>query len=404
MNDHRQAELLEQYLISLRSNPDALPPADLDPVVAELARKFKQQPAARPNQAAKARMWQRTMAASRNQAPFSTYSLAQLQQEAEAKEVRPPRVVYPVTLSAAVIAVTLFFAAMLIFGGNPPGNNPSLAGSTETTADIENTQTAAVSTATPTDTQIVATEEATMQIIEIENPATLFARTEPVMTTSIGSVQVGRITPGQPVVSYDFQVAENGIGIARVESDDFIAALYYSVQLSSLQRTEGVATSQDVVKVGSGAGVQDNVLFVSRNPNPIWFPTAKGAVIQLHVAAAVPGEVGDFRLITQWLPPVQIAMNQPQTFSFSPAQPFAYYTFQGKPGERLRLDINGEQPRQAFLFSEARPLRFDVWQGTADDYPPLIVSQNEVYGIVVGPDDVTSSGSFSIKLEAEPKP
>jgi hypothetical protein len=390
MNDHRQAELLEQYLISLRRDPNATPPDDLDPVMAELARKFKQQPVSRPNSAVKARIWQRTMAASRNQAQFSTYSLDRIRQEAEAKEVRPRRVVYPVTLSVAVIAVTLFFAAMLIFGGNAPGNNPSLAGSPDATNQpVEDMQTAAVST--PTSTGDVAAQFA-----------------DPVVTTRIGMVQTGMLSPDQPMMVYQFEVTENGIGVARVETTEFIPALYYSVRLSSLQSTssspaEPMSIPGFPTRVFSSAN-GENILFISRNPNPIWFPATKGDVVQVHVTSTTPGEWGNFRLITRWLPPVMITMSQPQTFSFSPASPFAYYTFRGQPGERLRLDINGEQARQAFFFSAERPLLFDVLKRAADAYPPLIPSTAGEYGMVVGPDDIESTGSFSIKLEAENQP
>ncbi|MBC8171233.1 MAG: hypothetical protein H7X77_06160, partial [Anaerolineae bacterium] len=382
----------EQYLISLRHDPNATPPDDLDPVVADLVRKFKQQPVSRPNSAVKGRIWQRTLAATRNQALFSTYSLDRIRQDAGAGEVRPPRIVYPVTLSAAVIAVTLFFASMLIFGGHPPADNLSLAGSPqEATKSTEDTQTAAVSTPTPT-----------------EDFAEMFAA--PVVITSIGSVQAGRVSPAQPVMVYQFEVAENGIGVARVETSEFMPAMYYSVRLSSLQSPSGGRGETMAMPVisswqATSASGQD-ILFISNHQNPIWFPATKGDVVQVHVTSAIPGEGGNFRLMTRWLPPTPITTDQPQTFAFTPASPFAYYSFRGQPGERLRVQIDGEQGRQAFFFSAERPLVFDVFQGQGamDASPPLIPATAGEYGIVVGPEDIDSSGTYSIKLEPDTRP
>ncbi|HEX2623327.1 MAG TPA: hypothetical protein VHL11_24370, partial [Phototrophicaceae bacterium] len=163
MNDRKQAELLEQYLITLRHDPGATPPDDLDPIIAELARKFKQQATFRPNHDARARIWQRTLANTRRDAQFSSLApenIWQITQITEAK-TEPRRVVYPVTLSAAVMAVMLFFAAMLIFASRPPEDlddpattTPNQYASTGNITPTEEVETTTTALASPTDPKV----------------------------------------------------------------------------------------------------------------------------------------------------------------------------------------------------------------------------------------------------------
>jgi hypothetical protein len=246
----------------------------------------------------------------------------------------------------------------------------------------------------------------------------------------------------QPVITYQFTIPQSGVVIARVESQDFTPGLFYTVELGTLRR--GVVKAQlqlgtggadapsgepgisSVIMEGnvqrdgphlavpgqfSGAG-QEQIMFVAQNPNPIWFPASAGDVIELHVISLdAPPAFGSFHLKTRWLSPTTLTTDRVETFAFNPTDPFGYFIFNGRGGDRLHLNINGEKQfgRQAFFFRADHPLPFNPLQkvpdfgisGTGDGMYPLAPDNDGIFGIVIGPEDIQTTGSFDVLLKPD---
>lgn len=156
MNDERQAQLLEGYLLALRADAGAPPPPGLDPDLAAFARELASTAAPTPDAATRERVWQRALeAADTGCARINGHHRTTRYQEKTtmiATQHAPvaPKSAQPLTLIAALAVVAL--AALLLFARPPaePDDMPALLSNNE---QQEATPTPAVSpTFVPTST------------------------------------------------------------------------------------------------------------------------------------------------------------------------------------------------------------------------------------------------------------
>jgi hypothetical protein len=391
MYDRKQAQLLEQFLATLRHDPQAAPPPDLDPVVAELARKFKQesvkqqqltqQKINRPSADMKARVWQKAMLEHRTQ----------LVVPVAARHVQR-RSSSPFTLAAAVSALTVFLVVMLVIAVQPRQQEEYATALTEEVVSED-----VAMTATPLDVN------RTMTINYI--PAQL------------GRTIEGTLSTTSPMAIYEYDITENVVVVARAEGEGFRPRLYHTVGGNVLDTTaritivsspdengDVIAMQPTMIPPVAPFSVGTGVFYVSDIPNPMWFVATAGETIQVVVSSLDNVTQEPFKLTTTVIEPVILQSGDEQTFAFSKEQPFAYFNFEGEADQSFTLSVSGEPTKNLILFDTANPRStMNTLPRTAFKLESLGFSLDTqgVKGILIEPENPDTTGTINVSLMQE---
>lgn len=456
MNEQKQAQLLEQYLAMLRQSPGAPAPAELDPVMAELARKIAQQSASDAPQGVKARVWQQVMAGARSHnntpntpinapTPGNIIPLTAAQNRAGTTHPHRKTLRLPVslTLAAAMAAFIAIAAALLPFVTRDNGSSDQFGSGGDSTRTAMTTREP-VSSSTPFPTpEMTATPFTQAEPTASQTPAqpitstpmtgttiTLGTMLPPTMTgidiapiTStplavqpnalmvtrgqVGQRIVGQITDRIPMAIYEFTMPADGVVVANVNTTEFKPQAFYTVVLAdpAAPAITNYAGAVPTAVPPVPEGTMGDVLMVTPADNLVWFAGNQGDQFLLHVSSVGGQNFGVFEVETELIKPVMLSVGSIQAFQFNPETSVGYFRFDNTTGDIANLMVQGVPiySMNSYLFDVARPaqtlMAFKL--PSTNISPALISSGVGSYGLILEPIDPTQSGEITLSLSLQ---
>jgi hypothetical protein len=328
MND--QTQLLELYLLALRSDPNAPPPPDLDPELAQFARQLMR--GSRPvkaEAAVRARVWQRALASAQRSPNGRPYPMEEKDVMIAVNDHHPKMHPQPLTLIAAALAVVLFGGLLLasqLPNGGGDDDLPLLAGASPENDEMTEIAQAATPSATP-----LPELPAPTLVPPVDLP------TNGDIPIALNTLVAGELADPSLPIGYSFVAPATTQILVSVQSGDFQPGVSHTIA-----RADGSGGGGGS---GGGSAPTPSVYLVDRVIDVI-----AGDRVGISVASA-DGRSGAFTLIARETGSADILVQpaQPLTppvdFTFIPAPSVEIF-----PGEVIQGEITLEQPMQSFRF------------------------------------------------------
>jgi hypothetical protein len=269
-----QPQLLEQYITALHADPDAIPPAGLDPATAAFARKLvRETTLSHPSESVKARVWRR---AYQNAQPSDkTLKETDLMTAITPSQPLPSR---NLTL-IAVAAIAVLIGAVLIVATNlqPPDGESIIPAAGQNQDDDPTAPATLMISATPVSLDApMATVTPAPSIIASPVRPTIAPSGSPGAVIAPGQIPEGYI----PVVSAYVNIRAG----ERIRAD-MLTVVYWPAQrapsdvFSGLQQVVGQFATQDIDRFLPVFNYETAATFATITasatftPSPTWTPT-----------------------------------------------------------------------------------------------------------------------------------